>query len=45
MKVHIVLSDEFKRQFKRLAKKYPSMKDDFKTFKKELADNPTQGVR
>ena len=43
MKVHIVLSDEFKRQFKRLAKKYPSMKDDFKTFKQELADNPTQG--
>ncbi|MBR6139087.1 MAG: hypothetical protein IKQ12_05920 [Prevotella sp.] len=28
MKVEIVLGDEFKRQFKRLAKKYPSLKDD-----------------
>ena len=31
MKVEIVLGDEFKRQFKRLAKKYPSLKDDFIT--------------
>ena len=31
------------RQFKRLAKKYPSLKDDFITFKKELADDPFQG--
>ncbi len=44
MTVEIVLSDEFKRHFKRLAKKYPSMKDDFRTFKKELADNPMQGT-
>jgi len=29
MKVEIVLGDEFKRQFKHLAKKYPSLKDDF----------------
>ena len=43
MKVEIVLGDEFKRQFKRLAKKYPSQKDDFITFKKELADDPFQG--
>ena len=43
MKVEIVLGDEFKRQFKRLAKKYPSLKDDFITFKKELADKPFQG--
>ena len=28
MRVEIVLVDEFKRQFKRLAKKYPSLKDD-----------------
>ncbi len=44
MTVTIVLSDEFKRQFKRLLKKYPSLKDDFKTFKNELTDNPLQGV-
>ncbi len=43
MKVEIVLGDEFKRQFKRLAKKYPSLKDDFIIFKKELADEPFQG--
>ena len=43
MKVEIVLGDEFKHQFKRLAKKYPSLKDDFITFKKELADKPFQG--
>jgi len=43
MKVEIVLGDEFKRQFKRLAKKYPSLKDDFISFKKELADDPFQG--
>ena len=44
MRVEIVLGDEFKRQFKRLAKKYPSLKDDFITFKKELADEPLQGT-
>jgi mRNA-degrading endonuclease RelE of RelBE toxin-antitoxin system len=44
MNVEIVLGDEFKRQFKRLAKKYPSLKDDFVTFKKELTDDPFQGI-
>jgi len=44
MRVEIVLGDEFKRQFKRLAKKYPSLKDDFITFKKELSDEPLQGT-
>ena len=40
MRVEIVLGDEFKRQFRHLAKKYPSLKDDFVTFKKELSDAP-----
>ncbi len=44
MRVEIILGDEFKRQFKRLAKKYPPLKDDFITFKKELADEPLQGT-
>lgn len=44
MSVEIVLGDEFKRQFKRLAKKYPSLKDDFIAFKKDLADEPLQGT-
>lgn len=43
MKVEILLGDEFKRQFKRLAKKYPSMTEDFISFKNELLDNPLQG--
>lgn len=44
MIVSIVLLDEFKRNFKRLAKKYPSLKEDFKTFKNDLAINPLQGI-
>ena len=44
MKVEIVLGNEFKHQFKRLAKKYPSLKDDFITFKKKLVDKPLQGT-
>lgn len=43
MKVEVVLSEEFKRQFRRLAKKYQSLTDDFITFKKELEDDPFQG--
>ncbi len=43
MNVEIFLSDEFRRQFKRLAKKYRSLVNDFITFKKELMDDPFQG--
>ncbi len=44
MNVSILLSDEFKRQFKRLAKKYKTLATDFVTFKNELMSNPLQGV-
>lgn len=44
MKVTFNLSDEFRRQFKRLAKKYPSLVNDYDTFKKELCKNPFQGA-
>ena len=44
MRVEILLGDEFKRQFKRLAKKYPSLMEDFIIFKKELTDAPLQGT-
>ena len=44
MNVEILLGDEFKRQFKRLLKKYPSLTNDFITFKKALVKNPFQGV-
>ena len=44
MKVTFNLSDEFRRHFKRLAKKYPSLVNDYDTFKKELCKNPFQGT-
>ena len=43
MKVSFVLSDEFIRQFKRLAKKYSSLVNDYGILKKELCKNPFQG--
>lgn len=42
--VDIRLGTEFKRQFKRLMKKYPSLLEDLKTFKQDLEINPQQGV-
>lgn len=43
MNVVISLHDEFKRQFKRLSKKYRSLIDDVDTFQEELMVNPFQG--
>ena len=43
MNVKIIPSVEFDRQFKRLAKKYKSLLDDYLTFSKELKENPLQG--
>lgn len=43
MKVNISLHDEFKRQFRRLSKKYHSLTDDLESFQKELKENPFQG--
>ena len=43
MKVSFILSDEFIRQFKRLAKKYSSLLNDYDIFKEELRKNPFQG--
>ena len=44
MNVKIIPSMEFDRQFKRLAKKYKSLLDDYLTFSKELKENPLQGA-
>ena len=44
MRVTFILSEEFRRHFKRLAKKYPSLVNDYDTFKKELSKNPFQGA-
>lgn len=44
MNVKIIPSVEFNRQFKRLAKKYKSLLDDYLIFSKELKENPLQGA-
>ena len=44
MNVKIILGEEFERQVRRLSKKYKSLKDDLKTFRQDLMDNPFQGV-
>lgn len=44
MVVNIVLSEEFKRNAKKLAKKYPSFVDDLVVLKQELTASPFQGV-
>ena len=43
MTVAISLLDEFERNFKRLAKKYHSLREDFVAFKQSLEENPMQG--
>lgn len=44
MTVEIYLGEEFKRQFKRLAKKYHSLTNDFKVFMRAMKTDPMQGV-
>ena len=43
MTVKIIPSAEFDRRFKRLAKKYKSLVDDYLTLSKQLKENPFQG--
>lgn len=43
MNVEIHVLDEFKRQFRRLSKKYRSLADDLEAFQKSLIENPFQG--
>ena len=43
MEVNIELGPEFKRQFKRLAKKYHSLKNDLDAWRKEILKNPLIG--
>ena len=42
--VDIRLGEEFKRQVKRLKKKYPSLTEDLKIFSLDLRANPQQGI-
>lgn len=43
MEVHIEYAPEFRRQFKRLAKKYHSLKSDYDAWLKEIFKNPLIG--
>ena len=43
MEVYIELGPEFKRQFKRLAKKYHSLRNDLDAWRKEIINNPFIG--
>ena len=44
MNVTLHLHSEFKRQFRRLSKKYRSLIDDLEDFQEELIENPLQGI-
>ena len=44
MNVNISTSDEFKRQARRLSKKYKSLKNDLISLQQSLLEDPFQGV-
>ena len=44
MKYRVDLSDDFKREAKRLFKRYPSLKQELFFLGKELENNPTMGT-
>ncbi len=44
MSYSVVLSDNFKKEAKRLCKKYASLKNELNVLFGELEENPTQGI-
>lgn len=44
MSYRITLTSNFKKEAKRLSKKYPSLKTELIVLGKELAENPTLGI-
>lgn len=45
MSYNIQVSSQFKKEAKRLTKKYPSLKKELKEMSLSLSENPFQGVR
>ncbi|MDR2148405.1 MAG: hypothetical protein LBE91_18335 [Tannerella sp.] len=43
MQTNFIPTPKFKKSFKHLYKKYPSLKDDFETFKKNFEENQEMG--
>jgi len=43
MSFNIEVTARFNKQLKRLAKKFPSLKNEFKQFLESLENNPKQG--
>jgi mRNA-degrading endonuclease RelE of RelBE toxin-antitoxin system len=44
MSYNVIAVPKFKQEFKRLAKKYPTFKDDFLTLIESLENKPNQGT-
>jgi mRNA-degrading endonuclease RelE of RelBE toxin-antitoxin system len=44
MSFRIIYSHEFGKEIKKLAKKYPSLKNDFAALLQSLQNQPVQGV-
>jgi mRNA-degrading endonuclease RelE of RelBE toxin-antitoxin system len=44
MSYKIELSDNFKKEAKKLSKKYPSLKNELAELFEELEENPTKGT-
>jgi len=42
--IEIIATSTFKKEFKRLNKKYPSLKNDIESFVNNLLDNPMFGI-
>jgi len=43
MEINFIPTPKFKKSFKRLYKKYPSLKEDYEVFKKEFTENQEMG--
>jgi mRNA-degrading endonuclease RelE of RelBE toxin-antitoxin system len=43
MKIELITTPEFEKEFKRLNKKYASLKADLKVFEKDINENPKIG--